>query len=77
MMEKDPTQDAEKMTQRANASPRSRTTTGRGVMRGPDFQRLTIDLPKDLHKKLRLASVRQSRSMRDCVEEAVAAWLKG
>ena len=40
----------------------------------PDIQRITLDLPRDLHVTLKQASLEQRRSMSAILREIIEAW---
>lgn len=65
---------------RAERHPRTkrtqRKTTGGGKMAAPGFRRTSIDLPEGLYEQLKIRAVKERRPLRDCVEEALALWIK-
>jgi Ribbon-helix-helix protein, copG family len=41
----------------------------------PGYQRTTIYIPKDLHKRLKTAALEDDREMSDIIEELIEQWL--
>ena len=43
--------------------------------KNPDFQRTTVYLPKDLHKKFKVTAMNEDREMSDIMIELIEQWL--
>jgi len=54
----------------------AKTTATRGVHPADGNKRLTLDIPADLHKKLKLLSIHQEISMKDYIIQVVERSLK-
>jgi hypothetical protein len=43
--------------------------------KNPDFQRTTVYLPKDLHKKFKVTAMNEDKEMSDIMIELIEQWL--
>jgi len=53
-----------------------RRSTGRGKMAAAGYTRTSLDLPDALYEQIKITAVKKRCTMRECVEEAMVAWLK-
>ncbi|MGV3520496.1 hypothetical protein [Luteitalea sp.] len=56
------------------AQPTPRKRIGRA--KHPDYQQVSVYLPKSLHHRLRIAAAEQDRELTDCIEEGLAQWVE-
>lgn len=49
----------------------------RGKSRREDYSRLTVYIPKELHRQLRLKAVEEEREISELIVEALNRWFKG
>lgn len=50
-------------------------TSNQGKSSRADYKRTTVYLPKELHSRLKLASLQKEMEMSDIAEDAIAEWL--
>lgn len=53
-----------------------RIITGRGKMPGPGIMRTSLDLPDELYELLKIAALKEWRTLREIILEGMQAWLQ-
>ena len=54
----------------------SRVITGRGRMPAPGFMRTSLDLPDELYERLKIAALKERRTLREIIREGMTLWLQ-